>query len=281
MRKKSIQAFLILCLALLITGCSAESKPLIQNPSEPQHDKLQPSIETTSSLDNKTLSWYVVRNKEHKQPRGNTEGGFLLSKYDAYYIGPDDDRTIFLTFDEGYENNYTAQILDTLKTHNVPAAFFVTKPYITSNPELIKRMVNEGHIVGNHSKNHPSMPSVTSDAAVFKNELEATAQAFYDVTSQKMPQYFRPPKGEFSEKSLYMTQQLNHKTIFWSFAYEDWLTDKQPDHDSSLKRILDNTHNGEIMLLHAVSSTNAAIMGQVITEIKQQGYTFKSLDKLK
>ncbi|MEA1960951.1 MAG: delta-lactam-biosynthetic de-N-acetylase [Bacillota bacterium] len=276
MKKIFVQSCLMICLTLIVGGCSSETQTITQNPPVPK-----PSVQAPLPLDNKTFSWYVVRNKEHKQPRGNTEGAFDLQKYDAYFTGPTTQKVIFLTFDEGYENGYTPQILDTLKRHQVPACFFVTEPYITSNPELIKRMVKEGHIVGNHSKTHPSMPSVTGDPAAFKNEIEETADAFREQTGKKMPLYFRPPKGEFSEKSLYMTQQLKYKTIFWSFAYEDWLTDKQPSPDSALKKILDNTHNGEIMLLHAVSSTNAAILDQVITEIKKQGYTFKSLDELK
>jgi len=259
-------------MCILAAGLSY-SRPTVQSPD------LKPA-ENAPVLKNQTLSWYVVRNKEHQKPRPNTEGGFALEKYAAYYTGSD-EKVIFLTFDEGYENGYTTKILDILKSNQVPAAFFVTEPYIQSHPDLVRRMVDEGHIVGNHSKTHPSMPSVTKDKAFFTRELQSTASAFRKITGKTMPLFFRPPKGEFSEKSLSMTQQLGYKTIFWSFAYEDWLIDKQPAPESSLTKILNNTHNGEIMLLHAVSSTNTAILDQAIKDIKKQGYRFGSLTELK
>jgi peptidoglycan-N-acetylmuramic acid deacetylase len=257
-------------LVLVLGGC--DSRPTTVQ-------KQKPADSTSATLSNRTLSWYVVRNKDHLLPRANTEGGFPLDKYAAYYLGKN-EKVIYLTFDEGYENGYTAAILDTLKKQKVPAAFFVTKPYIDGNPELIKRMVAEGHIVANHSNTHPSMPAKTYDEIVFRNEIEETAKAFSALTGKDMPAYFRPPRGEFSEKSLSMTQKLGYRTIFWSFAYEDWLTDKQPAKDAALGKILDNTHNGEIMLLHAVSSTNAAILDQAISEIKKQGYRFAPLSSL-
>lgn len=237
------------------------------------------SSASSGDLSNKKLSWYVVRSPDHMPPRPNTEGGFDLKKYAAYFLGKD-EKVIYLTFDEGYENGYTSVILDILKKQQVPAAFFVTKPYIESNPELIKRMVAEGHIVANHSNTHPSMPDKTNDKEAFRNELEETAKAFASLTGQEMPPYFRPPRGEFSEKSLSMTQEFGYRTILWSFAYEDWMTDKQPAPETALRKILDNTHNGEIMLLHAVSSTNAAILDQAISEIKQQGYSFEPLSSI-
>lgn len=259
-------------LLLLLGGCAT------QQPTTMQEQTPEPAV-TSANLSNKTLSWYVVRSKDHLLPRPNTEGGFALEPYSAYYLGKN-EKVIYLTFDEGYENGYTSVILDTLKKQQIPAAFFVTKPYIDGNPELIKRMVAEGHIVANHSKTHPSMPAKTNDPTAFRTEIEETAKAFSTLTGQEMPLYFRPPRGEFSEKSLSMTLELGYRTIFWSFAYEDWLTDKQPAPDSALRKILDNTHNGEIMLLHAVSSTNAAILDQAIDEIKKQGYTFAPLTSL-
>ncbi len=240
----------------------------------PAQDPAQPVSKT-----HQTLNWYFVRNNEHKTPRINNDIGFELADYDAYYIGSQ-DQVIFLTFDEGYENGYTAEILDTLKANQVPAAFFVTGPYVTGNPELIKRMVAEGHIVGNHSKTHPSMPSKTSDPSQFNLEINAVAKAFQDLIGKDMPLFFRPPRGEYSEKSLQMTKALGYKTIFWSFAYQDWLVDQQPNPDEAYQRIMQGTHNGQIMLLHAVSSTNTQILDQVIKDIKKEGYRFAPLTEL-
>ncbi len=195
------------------------------------------------------------------------------------YIGSK-NKEIFLTFDEGYENGYTGKILDTLKANQVAAAFFVTEPYIQSNPDLVKRMLAEGHIVANHSHSHPSMPTLCADPEKFNAELTTTAQAYKEITGQDMPHFFRPPRGEYSEKSLQMTAALGYKTIFWSFAYEDWLVDKQPAADTAYEKIMKNTHNGEIMLLHAVSSTNASILDRVLKDIKKEGYHFLPLTAL-
>jgi len=268
---------LLLLVLLMLGGCAIyNSEEINEGINE---GAVIDSSGPSAGLSNQKFSWYVVRRPNHQRPQPNTEFTFDLGKYAAYFLGKD-EKVIYLTFDEGYENGYTSVILDILQKHRVPAAFFVTKPYIEKNPELIKRMVAEGHIVGNHSDTHPSMPDKTYDKQAFRSELETTARAFAALTGQEMPPYFRPPRGEFSEKSLSMTQELGYRTIFWSFAYEDWMTDKQPDPEAARRKILDNIHNGEIMLLHAVSSTNAAILDQVISEIKQQGYSFASLTSL-
>ena len=181
---------------------------------------IEPTNYDTSKLSNTKQSWYFVANNNHTQPQGN--GSVALNKYNAYYVGNPNEKKIYLTFDEGYENGYTSKILDVLKAKNVKAAFFVTKPYIESDPELVKRMVAEGHIVGNHSVKHLSSPTL-SDSQL-KNELTETAQAFENVTGQAMPKVFRPPMGEYSERTLAVTSNMGYKTIFWSFAYKDWIT---------------------------------------------------------
>lgn len=268
---------------LLVTDTPTAEKPNTAGQTSSSHPDPQPvnnkSLAENSDSSNKTFSWYVVRNKMHRTPQPNSEFSFSLKPYHAYYLGSK-DKLVFLTFDEGYENGYTAQILDTLKQNHVPAAFFVTEPYITANPELVCRMVAEGHIVGSHSKSHPSMPSLTGNPDAFRHEFTATADAFKAATGKNMPLFFRPPRGEFSEKSLAMTSELNYKTVFWSFAYEDWLTEKQPPPETAQQKILQNTHNGEIMLLHAVSETNTRILDQVIQEIIKQGYQFAPLTEL-
>ncbi|HCF51461.1 MAG TPA: hypothetical protein DER60_14340 [Syntrophomonas sp.] len=267
-------------------GCSnsIEKKPVLLDDemkapikSAPAEVGLEEYAPTTAPQG--TLGWYVMRRPNHETPTIDRNIGFNLSDYKAYYIGSQ-NQTIFLTFDEGYEKGYTASILDTLKAHQVPAAFFVTEPYIRENPDLIKRMVAEGHLVVNHSKTHPSMPSITGNQEKFNRELLDTAQTFKDLTGQDMPLFFRPPKGEYNQTSLQMTADLGYKTIFWSFAYEDWLVDRQPDPEKSLDLILKNIHPGEIMLLHAVSKTNSDILGRVITGAQAEGYRFATLHEL-
>ncbi len=237
---------------------------------------IQPTNYNTSKLSNTKQSWYFVPNNNHTQPSGN--GSVALSKYNAYYVGNSNEKKIYLTFDEGYENGYSSKILDVLKAKNVKAAFFVTKPYIDSNPELIKRMVAEGHLVGNHSVKHLSSPTL-SDSQL-QNELTETANAFEKVTGQSMPKVFRPPMGEYSERTLAVTSNMGYKTVFWSFAYKDWLTDAQPGKDVAYNSVMSKYHNGAVLLLHAVSKSNTEALGDIIDSLKAKGYTFDTLNNL-
>ena len=198
-----------------------------------------------------------------------------ISQYDAYYLGDTQHKVIYLTFDEGYENGYTTQILDILKANDVKAAFFVTKDYIERNPELIKRMVDEGHVVGNHSVTHSDMPDLSDEQ--IKSELDECAAYFKEVTGVEMPRFFRPPAGVYSIRSLEKTQQAGYKTIFWSFAYKDWETDNQPGKEEAYNMVMNNYHNGSIMLLHAVSQSNTEALDDMLKSLKQEGYTFLSL----
>ncbi|MGH4138194.1 delta-lactam-biosynthetic de-N-acetylase [Clostridium sp.] len=234
---------------------------------------------TLDGISTKEYNWYFQPRNDNTPPDGPKETSKIVSNYECYYLGDVSKKILYLTFDEGYEAGYTTPILDVLKKHNVKAAFFVVKPYITSNPELIKRMVAEGHLVCNHSAHHPSMASIL-DQEKFNRELSDVEVAFENITEKKISKYFRPPMGKYSELSLQYTQNYGYKTIFWSFAYMDWLTNKQPSHESAKKRILQRTHNGGIMLLHAVSKTNAEILDDVITEWENQGYILKTLDEL-
>lgn len=235
--------------------------------------------ETFDGLSTKEYNWYFQPRNDNTPPDGPKETKQLISNYECFHLGDTSKKVLYLTFDEGYEAGYTAPILDVLKKHNVKAAFFVVKPYITSNPELIKRMVGEGHLVCNHSARHPSMASI-KDKEVFNKELSDVEEAYEKITNKKMSKYFRPPMGKYSELSLQYTQNYGYKTIFWSFAYMDWIPNNQPSHEAAKKRIMQRTHNGGIMLLHAVSKTNSEILDDVITEWKSQGYELKSLDEL-
>jgi peptidoglycan-N-acetylmuramic acid deacetylase len=235
--------------------------------------------ETLNGLSTKEYNWYFQPRNDNTPPNGPKETTQIISNYECYHLGDSSKKILYLTFDEGYEAGYTAPILDVLKKHNVKAAFFVVKPYITSNPELIKRMVDEGHLVCNHSAHHPSMASI-KDVEKFNKELSDVEEAFEKITDKKMSKYFRPPMGKYSELSLQYTQNYGYKTVFWSFAYMDWIPNKQPSHEAAKKRIMQRTHSGGIMLLHAVSKTNAEILDDVITEWKNQGYELETLDEL-
>lgn len=232
-----------------------------------------------NNLSTKEYNWYLQPRNDKNPPDGPKETTNIISKYPCYYLGDTSKKFLYLTFDEGYENGYTAPILDVLKKHNVKAAFFVVKPYITSNPDLIKRMLEEGHLVCNHSWHHPSMASITNQEK-FNKELSEVEKAYKEVTNKDMPKYFRPPMGKYSELSLDYTNALGYKTIFWSFAYMDWDIKKQPAPEYAKKKILDKTHNGAIILLHAVSKTNAEILDDVISEWEKEGFEIKSLDEL-
>jgi peptidoglycan-N-acetylmuramic acid deacetylase len=227
----------------------------------------------------KEHSWFFKPNNKGLPPEEPGEIKTLLNETSGYYIGNTEQKELYLTFDEGYENGYTNDILDTLKKHQVKAAFFVVEHYIKSNPEIIKRMVDEGHLVCNHSAHHPSMAKVT-DLEKFKKELGEVDELFKEITGKEMPKYFRPPMGRFSELSMHYTKDLNYKTVFWSLAYYDWDPKKQPNAADAKKLLLKRTHNGAIVLLHAVSKTNRDILDDLLTSWKSDGYTIKSLDQL-
>lgn len=225
------------------------------------------------------LNWYFVGKGKDEIAEGPKESLNFLKENDAYFLGDTSKKVIYLTFDEGYENGNTGKILDILKEVKVPAAFFVVKPYINSEPDLIKRMVDEGHLVCNHSSHHPSMAQI-HDKEKFQKEFTEVEDAYKEVTGKDMPKYFRPPMGKYSKESLEMTKELGYKSIFWSFAYKDWLVKNQPTENYGIKKIMNGAHPGCIMLLHAVSDTNTKILGTVIKDLQAEGYEFKSLDDI-
>ena len=225
------------------------------------------------------LNWYYVGKGKDQIAEAPRESSDFLKENDAYYLGDTSSKVLYLTFDEGYENGHTGKILDILKENQVPAAFFVVKPYITKEPELIKRMVNEGHIVGNHSVHHPSMAQI-HDKEKFEAELKGVEDAYKEIIGLDMIKFFRPPMGKYSKESLKMTKDLGYKTVFWSFAYKDWLVNNQPAENYALQKINKGAHPGSIMLLHAVSETNTKVLEIVIKTLKAEGYEFKSLNDL-
>ena len=235
---------------------------------------------STSNLSNTTYAWGFRRMKDNVQPEFTTSYTKVLDDYDGIYVGNKEDKVIYLTFDEGYENGYTGEILDTLKEKEVTAVFFVTMPYVKQNADLIQRMIDEGHIVGNHTVNHPSMPSVLDDA-----KLEEEITKLHDYVKENFDgyemSYLRPPKGEYSERTTKIAKDLGYRTVLWSSAYDDWDTSKQDRLDYARKMIYDYTHNGCVMLLHAVSKDNTALLGEVIDTLRESGYEFRSLDEFR
>ena len=222
--------------------------------------------------------WGLSFQTNGQPPVGNVPADTLL-QWDAYYVGDTSEKTIYLTFDAGYENGCTADILDALKRHNAPACFFVVGNYIDTAPELVQRMVSEGHIVGNHTLHHPDMSSIT-DKEAFAAELTGLEEKFTALTGQPMQKFYRPPQGKFSEENLKQAQELGYTTVFWSLAYVDWYTDNQPTDEQAFSKLLPRIHNGAIVLLHSTSETNARILDELLTKWEEEGYTFGSLTEL-
>ncbi len=288
--RRSILFFLIaLTIVLPFSGCQRQKQDdhNVSDSSEPSEPAILASAEDAEGvsnglrenidlLDNTCMGWgqgTIV--DERNCPVGSNDYNRLYGGYQALFGGAESaGKRIYLTFDEGYENGYTEKILDILAEKNCKAAFFITMDYAKSQPELVRRMIDEGHIVGNHSATHPSMPSLSTADAV--NEITALHNYIAEQYHYQM-NLFRPPKGEFSTRTLAVAQDLGYTSVFWSFAYKDWVTDDQPQPGASLQKLTSSAHDGAIYLLHAVSSTNTQILGSFIDAMRQKGYQF-SLD---
>ena len=223
-------------------------------------------------------SWGLSFRQEGMPPVGPAAAD-QLRRYDAAYLGNSKEKVLYLTFDAGYENGCTAKILDVLKKHKVPAAFFLVGNYIQKNADLVRRMVAEGHIVGNHTMHHYDMSELSQEAA-FAKELTDLEAVFQETTGKALPKYYRPPRGTYSQENLEMAKKLGYKTVFWSLAYVDWNNDAQPTAEYAFSKLLPRTHNGAVVLLHSTSQTNAAILGELLTKWEQMGYRFASIDQL-
>ena len=234
----------------------------------------EPAVASAAEITN----WGLSFQKEGEAPVGNASAEYL-KQFDSYYVGDANQKTIYLTFDCGFENGNTAAILDALKKHDAKACFFVVGNYLETAPDLVQRMVEEGHLVGNHTYHHPEMSKI-GDMASFQQEIGAVEEKFRQITGQDMPKYYRPPQGKFNESNLKMAQELGYQTIFWSLAYVDWYTDKQPTQEEAYQKLLPRIHPGAIVLLHVTSQTNGEIMDELLTKWEEQGYTFGALDQL-
>jgi len=226
----------------------------------------------------KTGSWGLSFPQPGQTPQGPASAE-ALAELDAVYAGNGEEPVLYLTFDAGYENGYTARILDVLKKEEVPAAFFLVGNYIEKNPDLVRRMVAEGHTVGNHTMHHPDMSRI-KDPEAFQKELADLEALFTGATGEPLPKYYRPPQGVYSRENLEMAQALGYKTVFWSLAYADWDNDRQPTRQEALEKLLPRTHNGAVILLHATSRTNADILEELIGLWKEKGYRFAPISQL-
>ena len=225
-----------------------------------------------------TGSWGLSFREEGAPPIGNA-GKDQLKTYDAAYMGDPGEKKLYLTFDAGYENGCTEKILDILKQQQVPAAFFLVGNYLEKNADLVRRMVEEGHIVGNHTMHHYDMSKLTSQEA-FSKELQDLEDLYRKTTGQEMQKFYRPPQGIYSEENLKMAKELGYQTVFWSLAYVDWNKDAQPTREEAFRKLLPRTHPGAVVLLHSTSSTNAEILEELIGKWKEEGYSFGTVEEL-
>lgn len=226
---------------------------------------------------NTKICWGIKRNNNHNQPDLGKENKEIIEKYKGIAIGNDKEKKIYLTFDLGYEAGYTEKILDILKENEVKACFFITAHYFNTNQELVKRMIEEGHDVGNHTVNHKSLPELSDEEV--KSEIMNLHTAVYEKFGYEM-KYVRPPKGEYSERVLQLCNDMNYTTVMWSFAYDDWDESKQGREEYGKKKILENLHPGEVMLLHGTSKDNMNILEECVKEIKKEGYKFMKIGEI-
>ena len=237
---------------------------------------LSTTQETSASA--QSASWGLSFQEEGKRPVGNATIDDL-KQYNAYYASNTDEKILYLTFDAGYENGNTPAILDALGKHQAPAVFFAVGNFIKDNPDLIKRIVSEGHIVGNHTMTHPDMSQISSMES-FQKELEGVEELYKSVTGESMTKFYRPPRGVYSTENLSMAKELGYSTFFWSLAYVDWIQDQQPTSEEAFQKLLPRVHPGAIVLLHNTSSTNASILDELLTKWEEMGYQFHSIKEL-
>ena len=253
MRRRDLAIAIGAVLLALILGCSVLRNAVIE-----------------------TGSWGLSYQTEGAPPQGPLDTD-SLKKLGAAYVGDSTQPVLYLTFDAGYENGCTAQILDTLKQHDVKAAFFLVGHYIQTNADLVRRMAEEGHIVANHTMHHPDMSARTGTD--FEQELRDLEVLYRDVTGQELPKFYRPPQGVYSEENLRQAQAMGYHTVFWSLAYVDW-QDAQPTREQAFAKLIPRTHNGAVILLHSTSQTNAEILDELLTKWEELGYRFGTMEEL-
>lgn len=269
---KKIAGILFLFLGAFLAGHIAGH---IAAPLKAAQSSAPGTTALTASADG---NWGLSFQQEGKPPVANATADYL-KQFHAYYAEDTQEKVIYLTFDAGYENGNTEAILDALKKHQAPAAFFLVGNYMETSPDLVKRMAAEGHIVGNHTFHHPDMSKISTKEA-FEKELTDLEALYESTTGQPMKKYYRPPQGKYSESNLQMANDMGYHTFFWSLAYVDWYEDKQPTKEEAFKKLLGRIHPGAVVLLHSTSKTNGEILDELLSKWEEMGYQFKSLDQL-
>lgn len=235
------------------------------------------SLIVCANLNVNAYGFGFKKNENHVKPDiGKYEE--ILNNTDSYYVGSD-EKVIYLTFDAGYDNGTLPKILETLKEKNVKATFFVTGDFLNREEDLTLQIFNDGHLIGNHTYGHKNITKLSKENII--KELESLEKKYKEITGSDMPKLFRPPEGEFDEKSLMVVKELGYRTFFWSVAYDDWNTKNQKGSDYGYNKVIDNIHNGAIILLHTVSTDNAEALPRIIDNLRSQGYEFKNLDEFK
>ncbi len=262
---KQVTPTLFLLAAILAVGSSIVGKISERYP-----------VSSNTVLNNE--NWGLGFGTEGTQPSGNASVA-ELAEYDAYYVGNAEEKVIYLTFDCGYENGNTEPILDALKKHNVQATFFVVGHYLESAPDMVRRMVDEGHTVGNHTYHHPDMSKI-SDMVSFQKEMDDVKNLFHEVTGAELTMYYRPPQGKYSTANLQMAKEMGYSTFFWSLAYVDWNVDAQPSHEEAFSKLTGRIHPGAIVLLHNTSQTNGEILDELLCKWEEMGYRFGKLEDI-
>ena len=232
------------------------------------------------AANNECHSWYIKKNGRERP--GFPDDAAEMSRYNCYYIdekaSKNHEKRLYITFDAGYENGNVEKILDVLKEEAVPAAFFVLDNIILKNENLVTRMADEGHLVCNHTKNHKNLSFASKEKIA--EDLAALENIYYEKTGREMSRFFRFPEGKYSLDAIKKVYELGYTTVFWSFGYEDWDNSKQMPPSKAINKIISNTPDGEIILLHPTSATNAEIMRSLISKWREMGYEFGRLDEL-
>ena len=285
--KKSI--LLVVIFILLLSGCTNkpvadQPVPATQNPTRaevPASTTSAPAVtvkpvNTNAAATVKKMSWYFIRNNQHLYPDTNAAMKKMLEQNQAFYIIPNDSKKIYLSFDCGYELGYGQRILDTLASKQIKAAFFITGQYIKTQPELVKRMHADGHLVCNHTYNHPDLTTISQ--AKLTQEITSLGTSYADLTGSALDKYLRPPMGNFNDNSLEWTKDLGYTTVFWSMAWKDWDPKQQPGADFVYQHVIDNIHPGAIILMHIVSQSDTEALDKIITELQSEGYVFSTFN---
>lgn len=274
--KKAVPTAVFLLAMFLLGRAAAETiAETRQTGGQPAEQAVEGALADNAEVLEESENWGLGFGKSGEKPTGNATVA-EMKKYNAYYMAEGDEKVLYLTFDCGYENGNTEPILDALKKHNAQATFFVVGHFLESAPDIVKRMVEDGHTVGNHTYHHPDMSKI-SDTASFQKEMNDVAALFKETTGTDLAMYYRPPQGKYNTANLQMAKDMGYSTFFWSLAYVDWNQDDQPSHEEALDKLTKRVHPGAIVLLHSTSKTNGEIMDELLTKWEEMGYTFRPL----